>query len=85
MGRVVRGTGSVECPQLYQVNQNANMKRAFTLVELLVVVTIIGILSAIVLASLNTARTKGECRGGDAEACAKLDSEDREEIQKPRN
>jgi len=49
-------------------NKKAKFTKGFTLIELLVVIAIIGILSSVVLASLNTARG----RGTDAKIKAQL-------------
>ncbi len=43
---------------VHKNNQRMRRTRGFTLIELLVVISIIGLLSSIVLASLNTARAK---------------------------
>lgn len=59
------------------ISVSSAARRGFTLIELLVVIAIIGILSSVVLASLNTARNKGadasvKSNLGEARAQAEL-------------
>jgi prepilin-type N-terminal cleavage/methylation domain-containing protein len=46
------------------MNKSSSSKKGFTLIELLVVISIISLLSSIVLASLNAARTKARIAAG---------------------
>ncbi|MDB5245386.1 MAG: prepilin peptidase dependent protein type pilus assembly protein PilA [Parcubacteria group bacterium] len=45
---------------MYHMNSPEESKKGFTLIELLVVIAIIGLLSSVVLASLNAARVKAK-------------------------
>jgi len=51
-------------------------QKGFTLIELLVVMVVIGILSTIIIVSINSARHKVACVNGDSEACSEFSQEE---------